>query len=1183
MGITFNPLIQSGFDFTGSSGGGGGGANTSLSNLTSPTAINQALTFGSGVAGSLSTFSPAININSQNLSISTGNVTGSGIQGNIQLLSSNFILSLNQNVNVWGGPTPAFLIDSSLNGTDSDVFVLGSTDTSSASIATTYVYLLSGDNLAVGATAPTGGLYIASGNIIDATATANSGNLLMGTGGVAGSGTSGPVSLGSGQTNTGISGDVSLSSGPSTSGATGKVLISTGTTSGTRGRIQLKDGSEGTSGWVWTSTDTLGNGHWVASASGFSNPMTTTGDMIYSNPGSTPVRLPVGTLGQVLSSNGTIPIWSNLPGATAFTLAASTQVTVSSSISGSVGTFQTFSTSPAFLFTPQISGTYKIYASIPLEPGPGNNVNFAGRIFNTSGGATLLQESQVLATGFDSGVTDPGFSGLTQSVYNLIANTTYVFDIQGQVQSSGSLTLNASSSPFYMFCEGVGLQGTLNTTGSSFDIFASSKVNTDSASFVTSVYPTFSTFDNSPAFTFTPAITGKYKVYASVPIFSPLPNQNAQLRIHNTSGGAVLLQESQTSAGAANIVSNNTETSLYQQSVYSLTAGTTYVFDIQGAVSSGGSVKITGSAASFYMFAEGIGLNNNSQQFPVNMKVQGSGSFSASNPIILNNILWDSNSGYNPSTGQYKVPYSGYYLVGFSGQTSSGTQTVHVLVNGVNPNSNLMYFDAGLGVGEINAVSTSLKLNAGDIITWISDTSATYDAITYQWVSSSALSQGLTGPQGSSSGSAFAYFASTAITTLSSLNPSTSFVTFSNSPAFTFTPTISGIYKVYSPVPLNNQGTNSIANTRIFNTSGGATLLQESQAALYAGTPPVVSNEFTQSVYSLNAGTTYVFDIQGKVNTGSGVYLDATDAGPFYIFAEGISLSPVLASPIGVVTTKFGVDPSTAGTLPTTNGSPIIFPFIYYDTTGSYNNSTGQYIAPVTGYYDVSLSGMSSPANYDIELWVNGINVSGSLVHQSGGAAVGSPCQVYLNYGDALTVIIDNSSGLSYSVITGTSGITPQVSVSLRPPTPAVFSRMVKSNSTGTAFSIPYNGTYNPVLDTLSAPLSVTVACQGGDVEIGLQDDGSGNPGTVYGDDRNNAFSNILVRFKRDGVVISAQQMYNQNNIAIHEMSVPSSSFNFTDTPPPGNHTYTVEVQTSGSSVANSQVANTILYARPMA
>jgi hypothetical protein len=50
---------------------------------------------------------------------------------------------------------------------------------------------------------------------------------------------------------------------------------------------------------------------WVSDATGMTNPMTTTGDVIYSSSGSTPARLGLGTAGQVLkvNSGATAPEW----------------------------------------------------------------------------------------------------------------------------------------------------------------------------------------------------------------------------------------------------------------------------------------------------------------------------------------------------------------------------------------------------------------------------------------------------------------------------------------------------------------------------------------------------------------------------------------------------------------------------------------------------------------------------------------------------------------------------------------------------------------------------------------------------------------------------------------------------------------------------------------------------------
>jgi hypothetical protein len=49
---------------------------------------------------------------------------------------------------------------------------------------------------------------------------------------------------------------------------------------------------------------------WSADAAGMTNPMTTTGDTIYSSSGSTPARRAIGTTGQVLTVSGGVPTWA---------------------------------------------------------------------------------------------------------------------------------------------------------------------------------------------------------------------------------------------------------------------------------------------------------------------------------------------------------------------------------------------------------------------------------------------------------------------------------------------------------------------------------------------------------------------------------------------------------------------------------------------------------------------------------------------------------------------------------------------------------------------------------------------------------------------------------------------------------------------------------------------------------
>jgi hypothetical protein len=51
---------------------------------------------------------------------------------------------------------------------------------------------------------------------------------------------------------------------------------------------------------------------WSADSAGMTNPMTTTGDTIYSSSGSTPARLGIGTTGQVLAVSSGVPAWTTL-------------------------------------------------------------------------------------------------------------------------------------------------------------------------------------------------------------------------------------------------------------------------------------------------------------------------------------------------------------------------------------------------------------------------------------------------------------------------------------------------------------------------------------------------------------------------------------------------------------------------------------------------------------------------------------------------------------------------------------------------------------------------------------------------------------------------------------------------------------------------------------------------------
>lgn len=131
--------------------------------------------------------------------------------------------------------------------------------------------------------------------------------------------------------------------------------------------------------------------------------------------------------------------------------------------------------------------------------------------------------------------------------------------------------------------------------------FQSSQVTTDG--FLTS--SSFTTPSNSPALMVPCTVTGTYKVYCILPIDLLSAGIAVQTRIFETSAMATLLAESQGFIyGATSRVSGTH----YIQSIYTLTSGNTYQFDVQGRLFTGsGTIDISGSQASFYIFAELVG------------------------------------------------------------------------------------------------------------------------------------------------------------------------------------------------------------------------------------------------------------------------------------------------------------------------------------------------------------------------------------------------------------------------------------------------------------------------------------------------------------------------------------------------------------------------------------------------
>lgn len=95
----------------------------------------------------------------------------------------------------------------------------------------------------------------------------------------------------------------------------------------------LKDTNTTTyyTGSAWTNLDTTG----------MVNPMTTTGDTIYSSSGSTPARLGIGSTGQVLTVAGGVPSWATPTGSASYAIFSDTKASTTAGGTFTQGAWRT--------------------------------------------------------------------------------------------------------------------------------------------------------------------------------------------------------------------------------------------------------------------------------------------------------------------------------------------------------------------------------------------------------------------------------------------------------------------------------------------------------------------------------------------------------------------------------------------------------------------------------------------------------------------------------------------------------------------------------------------------------------------------------------------------------------------------------------------------------------------------
>lgn len=234
-------------------------ANQSLSNLTNPTAINQDLIFNKT--------SPIIqtidNVGNDQFTIKTGQIAAVSSDKSSDLeVATGDVTDPGSTGRT--GDLELFTGSNSGDGRSGEIDIITGSISSSSNRSSGLIGIGTGDTS--GDTSGTSGtLSLFTGSQTGASATGGTGGLDIMTGLVtSGSGATGDLTAETGSNSaTGNTGSITYTTGDAASGSSGGVALVIGSASAVRGKIKFVDGSEGAAGQVWTSTDTLGNGHWA--------------------------------------------------------------------------------------------------------------------------------------------------------------------------------------------------------------------------------------------------------------------------------------------------------------------------------------------------------------------------------------------------------------------------------------------------------------------------------------------------------------------------------------------------------------------------------------------------------------------------------------------------------------------------------------------------------------------------------------------------------------------------------------------------------------------------------------------------------------------------------------------------------------------------------------------------------
>jgi hypothetical protein len=207
-------------------------------------------------------------------------------------------------------------------------------------------------------------------------------------------------------------------------------------------------------GSAWTNLDTTG----------MTNPMTTTGDMVYSSSGSTPARLGIGTAGQVLkvNSGATAPEWGAAGGASGLTLVKRASFT---SVADTDTTFDDVFTTTYKSYLVNIEGIFAASSGDDLQiqgryTGPNTQ---AATYYGYSTGIDAGGNNQSTASNNAAQLTLSDFNGSSASApisgqlfFQNVGNGSQTFGITGQLVSIHAgvgytvYTINSTARNTYM-------------------------------------------------------------------------------------------------------------------------------------------------------------------------------------------------------------------------------------------------------------------------------------------------------------------------------------------------------------------------------------------------------------------------------------------------------------------------------------------------------------------------------------------------------------------------------------------------------------------------------------------------------------------------------------------------------------------------------------------------------------